>query len=194
MNSHIHISRKGFTLIEFMVTITIFFIIATASYIPYSHYQRKWLLNQWVKEITQSLYEARNMSINGLNSGSGNVSVWLYFDTSDAGKNQITYFSYPHSFTGSQITNVETSDILIERVKTLPGGIWIDSVSEKASFLVFFQAITWKWSYYFWDTPLGAKQEFTWDILDIDVSFKGATSESLQKQIEYYTEGNIADY
>ena len=182
---------SAFTLIEFMVAISIFFIISATSYIPYSHYQKKWLLNQGVKEITQSIYESRNLSINGMDTGSGNISLWLYFDTSEWKNTSITFFSYPHSFTGSQIIHSETSEIKIEKIKKLPKWIQIDSIWWKDKFLIFSEAITGKWSYFYWNPT---KESFTGNTIDIDISYKWATSSSLQKQIHYYTRGNIADY
>jgi len=55
---------RAFTLIEFMVAISIFFILATASYAPYSYYSKKAKIRLTGKEISQILNEARNMSIN----------------------------------------------------------------------------------------------------------------------------------
>jgi len=184
-------NRYGFTLIEFMVAISIFFIISAGSYIPYSHYQKKWLLNQGVKEIVQSLYESRNLSINGLDSWSGNVSIWLYFDTTDGKNTSLTYFTYPHSFTWAQVTHQISEEIHIEKVKSLPQWVQIDSVAWKKKFLVFFSSISWQGSYYYWDP---VKNTFTDEEIDIELSYKWAESSSLQRQIKYYTKWNIADY
>jgi len=69
---------KGFTLIELIVVISIIAIISLASYFPYAHHQKKVLLKQASREIAQSFSEARNFSLNGLNTGSGNLNVGLY--------------------------------------------------------------------------------------------------------------------
>ena len=89
MNKNFPHSRSGFTLIELLVVITIMVIVLLATYIPYAHHQKKVLIKQWAKELVQSLTEARNLAINGLRSGSGNVNVGLYF-TSKA--TQIDYY------------------------------------------------------------------------------------------------------
>jgi prepilin-type N-terminal cleavage/methylation domain-containing protein len=97
-------SPRGFTLIELMITLSIFFILSLSTYISYSHFQKKTLLNQGVKEITKSIYDARNLAINGIDSGSGNLSIGLYFDsTSEETQKKLQYFSYPYTFSGSQI-------------------------------------------------------------------------------------------
>jgi len=62
-------------LIEFVIAITIFFILAVASYAPYSYYGNKARLKQTTRETNQLLYEARNMAINGSITSSGNLSV-----------------------------------------------------------------------------------------------------------------------
>lgn len=108
----------------------------------------------------------------------------LYFDASDDTNTQLTYFSYPFSFTGSQILNTQTEDIRIEKIKNLPKGVQIDSVAGKEKFLVFFESITGKGSYFSWDP---SKQQFLEDVVQIDISYKGATSTSLQRSINYYT-------
>jgi prepilin-type N-terminal cleavage/methylation domain-containing protein len=184
----------GFTLIEFMVAISIFFVISVASYVPYSHFQKKSLLNQWVKEVVQSLYEARNLSINGLDSGSGNLSVGIYFDTSDDANTSLTFLSYPHSFSGSQILTQETADIQIYKQKQLPQWVQVDHISDHEKFLVFFQSISGVGEYFSLSGWSGVKEVFSWDRLDIQLSYKWAETKTLQRNIEYYTDGNIADF
>ena len=182
---------RGFTLIEFIIAMTIFFIVSGAAYIPYSHYQQKGLLNQGVKEIAQSLYETRNLSINGLESGTGNVSVGLYFNTDESYNQQLLYFTYPHTFTGSQIYPEENDDIHIYKVKELPVGVQLESVNEKKNMLVVFQSISGTATYYSWDEW---RQEFLPDEVNIHISYKWSTSPVLQRTITYYTQWNIADY
>ena len=45
-------------LIEMIVSVAIIFIMALMTYAPYRHFSNKATLNQSVKEVTQSLYEA----------------------------------------------------------------------------------------------------------------------------------------
>lgn len=61
-------SHTAFTLIELMVVITIMSILMFASYIPYEHHQKKVTLRLAAKEISQSLSEARNLAIYGLDT------------------------------------------------------------------------------------------------------------------------------
>ncbi len=185
---------SGFTLVEFMVAITIFFVISVASYVPYSHFQKKSLLNQWVKEVVQSLYEARNLSINGLDSWSGNLSVGIYFDASSEDNTSLTFFSYPHSFSGSQILTQETEDIQIYKQKALPVWVQVDHISDHERFLVFFQSISGIGEYFSLSNSTTVKEVFPGDTLAIQLSYKWAKTKTLQRNIEYYTDGNIADF
>jgi prepilin-type N-terminal cleavage/methylation domain-containing protein len=57
-------NNKAFTLLELIVVITIFGIMLLATYIPYSYYQTKAKVKMAVKDISQNIYESRNMAIN----------------------------------------------------------------------------------------------------------------------------------
>ncbi len=184
---------KAFTLIELFVSITILFIIVWTVYIPYSHYQNKLLLKQWTKEISQNIIEARNMSINWVNSLSWNLSIWLYLNSEDLNNEYIKYYSYPHFFTWSQIKVNETSDIKLIKSKSLPYGVTINKINWKSKYLFYFDSITWEGKYIYWDS-LWNKNIFTWSLINIEVSFKNSSSQSLQKIINYYTKSNIIDY
>jgi prepilin-type N-terminal cleavage/methylation domain-containing protein len=58
------LQKKAFTLIELLIAITIFFILTLITYVPYNFYMNKVKVRNTIKEISQSLYEARNMAIN----------------------------------------------------------------------------------------------------------------------------------
>jgi Tfp pilus assembly protein PilE len=46
-----------------MVVVTIIGIISLATYMPYAHHQKKTLVKQAVKELSQTLSESRNLAI-----------------------------------------------------------------------------------------------------------------------------------
>ncbi len=187
------IKLKGFTLIELLISITIMFILLWLVYIPYSHYQNKLLLKQWVRELSQSVLEIKNLAINWVNSSSWNLSVWLYINTEDTNWEYIKYFSYPFSFTWSQIDKIETTDIKLIKTKTLPYGVKIEDINWEKEFLFFFTAISGEWKYIYWDNSWN-KQSFTGSLININLSFKNSSSQSLQKSINYYTKSSIIDY
>lgn len=181
----------AFTLIEFLIVVTIFFLLIAISYIPYNFYMNKARVKTSIREISQSLYEARNMAINGVSSGS-NLSIWLYLDAQN-NSNNLQFFSYPYSFSGTDISNEISSDIkLIKTYKLLPN-INILDIDWKDNWLFFFESITGSGSYYYWEN--NTKNEITNNEIKINISYNGAVIwTSLFWELTYFTNTNIVDY
>lgn len=195
-----YFNKSWFTLIEFAVAMTLFFILSVVIYTPYNYYWNKIKLKQSVKTSTQLLYDSRNMAINWIIWLDKNLSIWLYFDTSN--KNEIKLKSYPHDIEESNI-NLEWSDSNDFKTFKLQRNIQIDNISfidtisslkiDNEKFLFYFNAISWDVVYYYLDT-FWNKQKFAWDKIDIDFSYKWSMSPNLNKTINYYTNTNIVDY
>ena len=184
--------KKAFTLIELLISMTIFFILVMVSYIPYNFYMNKVKVRNTIKEISQSLYEARNMAINWM-SNDYNRSVWLYVDVTN-NPLQIQFISYPYTFTWSQITNIISSDIEIIKTYDLIKWMEIRSVNWKNNLLFYFNAITWEWSYFYWDSSWNRLDIIDTEI-EVDFSYKEALEWSpLYWKIKYFTKTNIVDY
>ena len=118
--------RRAFTLIELMIAITIVAVLTMASYAPYNYYQNKAKLKVTSREISQVIYESRNMAINGAVWSSSNVSIWVYFDTSTLWNNTIQVFSYPYNILDNNINHLETVDTKLLKTLTLKKWIQID--------------------------------------------------------------------
>lgn len=182
-----------FTLIELMFALTIFFIFVWAAYMNFSYYQNKMNLKLSTKDVSQALYNARNMAINWLDSSSWNVSVWVYFDNSLTEKNKVTFFAYPYDLDFSSIDLISTSTKKIIKEVELNKGIEINNVWWKWKFLFLYEAISGSWNYYYWDdTPW--KKTFSWSDVNIKISFKWTDSPSLSKSLKYIIWTNIVDY
>lgn len=179
----------AFTLIELIVACSIFFIMVSATYIPYNYYTTKEKVRITMKEISQALYEARNLAINWTESGS-NISVWLYFDKSNW--NELSFFSYPYTYTWAQITNILDDNIQLIKKYNLQPNVNITWINSQNNGLFFFDAITWYWKYYYFD---GSRQDFSWDKINISFSYNNADPWSpLSWEVIYFTETNIVDY
>ncbi len=185
-------SKKWFTLIELIVSITIIGILSMMTYAPYSYYQNKASLKVTTREVSQLLYEAKSMAINWAIWADWNVSIWVYFDTSESANTQIKVFSYPHNMEKMNILNTEWWDIRLIKTLTLKKWILMDKIEDKQNILFFFDSITWNISYYNWLS--WTRNNFNDDIVSINFSFKWSSSPNLNKTINYYTNTNIIDY
>lgn len=184
---------KAFTLIELMVTITIMVLVWWATYMNFAYSQNKMNLKLTAKDISQALYNARNMAINWLDSSSWNVSVWVYFDNSVDNKSKISFFSYPYDL------DINSTDLLSTDSKKLIKKIdfykyiELNWVENKDKFLFLFQAISWSGYYYYRDsTPW--KKSFEGNSIDIKISLNQSESSNLTKDIKYIIWTNIIDY
>ncbi len=184
---------KAFTLMELMVTITIMMLLSWAIYLNFAYSQTRMNLKLTAKDVSQSLYNARNMAINWLDSSSWNVSVWVYFDNSNDKNNKISFFTYPYDLDINSEDLLETSSKKLLKEIDFYKIIKLNDVGSKDKFLFFFQAITWSWSYYYRDdTPW--KKSFVGDSIDIKISINQSESSNSIKEIKYITSTNIIDY
>lgn len=164
-----------------------------ATFMNFAYSQNKMNLKLTAKDISQALYNARNMAINWLDSSSWNVSVWVYFDNSDENKSKISFFSYPFDLDVSSTDFINTDKKkLIKEIKFYKS-IELNNVAQKDRFVFLFNAISWSWQYYYRDSnPI--KKSYTWEDIDIKISFKWATTPNLTKDIKYIIGTNIIDY
>ncbi len=166
----------AFTLIELMIVITIISIISLATYFPYAHHQKKTLIKQAAREVTQSLLDARNLAIHGLDTGSGNLNVWLYFAS------WATQLDYVVSTWSLDIVSLPWA----YKIKKLPRGIVVSSIDGGTGDRLFsFDSITGSGS---------ISWSLTSDTVSILLSYRWTSSPVLQKEITYYTKSYISDY
>ncbi len=184
-------SKKAYTLIELMVVITIIAIMTIVTYVPYSFYSNKEKVRITAKEVSQSLWEAKNMAINGLSNSTSNVQIGLYFDKNSW--NKLRYLSYPYDFSGTYITSEDISqNIRLIKDKALPDSVNISSINDKENMLFIFHSISWSLDtkYYDWTN---FQTYASWD-LDIHFWFKWVISWPLSKIVKYNTKTFITDY
>ena len=188
-------TKKAFTLIELMIAITIMVILTMAAYAPYSYYQNKAKLKVTTREVSQLLYESRNMAINWAVWNDWNISIWVYFDANE--KDKVKIFSYPYDIDSLDISYIQSTDIKLLKTLILRKWIQIDNVDSKQNLLFVFDAITWDISYYTWvwanRTTIDLNNSDN-DIINIWFSYKWSSSPNLNKTINYFTNTNIIDY
>lgn len=185
------LNKKWFTLVELIFAITIFMIATWAVYMNFSYYQNKMNVKLSSKDISQALYNARNLAINWLDSSSWNLSVWVYFDKSVS--DRLSFFTYPYDLDINAADLLNTSEKKLFKEIRFYQWVQLNNVEGKDKFMFLFQAITWSWAYYYWDsTPW--KKLLSWDEINISIWFKWTTAPSLSKNIKYITKTNIVDY
>lgn len=185
-------NKKWFTLIELTVVISIIMIVTVSLFEPYNYYQKKIRIKLASKDVSQSLYDARNMAMNWfsswINTSSGeNSSVWLYLWSWS-----ITFLSYPYTMSWTSITITPDSNIKI--IKEIPLEQWltIKGVWDKSNWLFFFNAVTWSWEFYSFDWT--TRTNISDPKIKIDISYIWTNpSSDLNKSIFYYTKTNIVD-
>lgn len=159
-----------------MVVITIIGIISLATYMPYAHHQKKTLVKQAAKELSQTLSESRNLAIHGLDTGSWNVYVWI---------DLIPWAWKIDYYTATGGLNLFASENLF-KTKQLPTWVQIFSINwdETTPVYMDFSPITGSWEI-LWTS---------WDTVSVIVSYKWTSSDILQKELIYYRKSFISDY
>jgi hypothetical protein len=161
------------------------------TYVPYSFYSNKEKVRITAKEVSQSLWEARNMAINGLSNLNSNVQIGLYFDKNFW--NKVRYLSYPYDFSGTYITNEDISkNIRLIKDKTLPDSVNITSINDKENMLLIFHSISWSLDTKYYDGTSFKTYSSWW--INVNFWFKWVVSWPLSKIVKYNTKTFITDY
>ena len=151
-------------------------IVMFASYLPYAHHQKKTLLKQASREISQSLSDARNLAIHGLDTGSWNLTIGLYVAS---GATELRYYAYPYE----QAFNISSlEDEYLLKTKKLPKGIQVETIG------------TISWEHLFVFQAISGSGSSSETVLPIVVSYQGSPDAVLQKEILYYPRSYISDY
>lgn len=173
-------SLSAFTLLELIIVITIIGIVSVSSYFPYAFYQKKVLVKQAAKEISQSLLEVRNMALNGYNSWSGNTHTALFISS---WATELEYYAYPYQ---QSIDPNNLNENYRIKKKVLPKGIYVESIAWESRDTVFsFTAISGSGSIV-WPTNIG-------ESVSIIVNGIWSRTDVLQKELLYYTRSYISD-
>lgn len=190
-NTSLRNTKSAYTLIELMVVIAIIAIMTIMTYVPYSFYSNKEKVRITAKEVSQSLWEARNMAINGLSNLNSNVQIGLYFDKNFW--NKVRYLSYPYDFSGTYITNEDISkNIRLIKDKTLPDSVNITSINDKENMLLIFHSISWSLDTKYYDGTSFKTYSSWW--INVNFWFKWVVSWPLSKIVKYNTKTFITDY
>ncbi len=184
--------KSAFTLIEFLIAITIVAIISVMAFVPYWFYLNKSKVKHTQKEVTQVIYEAKNMALNGRIWENKNISVWVYFDSNNPDEIKVIPFNYDIT-----LNQISSNNVLIENALSETGvlnlqlqpGMWFEKIDWEDKWLIYFQAISGSG----WVLAWGGFWTTSWKT-EIEFSYKKATGWSLRNSITYFPETQIVDY
>lgn len=184
--------KSAFTLIEFLIAITIVAIISVMAFGPYWFYVNKSKVKHTQKEVTQVIYEAKNMALNGRVWENKNISVGVYFDSNNADEIQVLPFSY-----STTLDDISNNNLLIDNALSQTGvlnlqlqpGMWFEKINGENKWFIYFQAISGSGWVLVWDNFWTISRE-----IEIEFAYKNATGWSLRDSITYFPETQIVDY
>lgn len=203
--------KKAFTLVELMIVIIIIWLMALLSYAPYNLYQKKAQLRVASREVSQALYESKNMAVSGVEwiknwtpTEKENKVVILHLNSATWQDHKIDYyldefnkyqennweFKSPLNLDLSWLKKEKTKDlqkwILIKDLK-----IWSSTYKEIA---IIYAAASWNIKILWKDSSSTNFSEITWDKLEVIISYGDTDSDFLKKTLTYYLKTNIVDY
>lgn len=178
-------NNKWFTLIELIISMTIFFMLSLLTYVNYAFYQNIAKVRLSLKEVSQSINDVRNMAINWFDKNWVNQSVWIYFDKNDS--NVLKYYTFNYN---SWIILNENN---LFKEKKLQENINISNISGKNNILIYFSSIYWKVQLFSFDESWN-KTELSDEEIDFSVSYKNALNYPLKRDLKYLKNTNVVDY
>lgn len=177
-------TKKWFTLIEMLIAMSIFFIIVIMTYVNYAYFQNIARVKISLKEISQSINEARNMAISWYERNWINQSIWVYFDINN--KNVIKLYSFNYN---SWIT-LDSTNLIKDR--KIQNNIWINYIWWKDNMMIYFSSIYAKPEMYYFEWDI--KNTFSGSELEFNVSYGDANSFPLKRELKYFKNTNVVDY
>lgn len=169
----------AFTIMEMIVIMTIIGIVSVGILTPYMHSQKKAALTRASKDISQSLQHARNMSIHGFDTGSGNLSIGVLLPS------QWEYIEI-YTSTGTLILSELDQAQLLE-TKAFPNNVKILSIdgNEDEDYLLSYESISGSWS---------IEPAALWNRFEVKIWYADTDSDVLQKEIILHRLSHVIDY
>ncbi len=180
-------TKKWFTLIELMISITIFMILTLFTYANYAFYQNIASVKLSLKEVSQSLATARNMATSWYQQNNINQKVWVLFEKNS---NILKFYSFNYN------SWVIINDVNLIKTEYLQRNILINNISiwwtDKQNIFIIYSSIYWTWWIY--DTSSANPIPINEKEIKFDISFKNANSFPLKRELTHNILTNISDY
>lgn len=177
-------NTTAFTLIELLISMTIFFIIVVMTYANYAYYQNIARVKIGLKEISQSINEARNLALAWYQRDGVNQSIGVFFDTKNP--NQIKFYNYHYN------SWIILDDAYVFKTKNLQQYIWIDDIAGKENLMIYFSSIYAEPELYYFQSDI--KNVYSTGQVDFTISFKNSQNFPLKRELKYIKKTNVVDY
>jgi hypothetical protein len=144
------------------------------------------------KELSQIIYEAKNMAVNWSTTSSWNTSIWISIDSTDFHNTSYELWSYKHDVLEWDIVSFNGN--LIQKYFLQP---WVqfNSFDWETKGIIFFRSITWTWVVFKWDSSYNKVAFTQWENeIEIEYSYKWAEEDALNNTLSYFQDTQIVDY
>ena len=188
----IYWNRSWFSLIELIIVMTIFIIISLISFAPYAFYMNKAKIQHTDKELSQIIYEAKNMAVNWSTTSSWNTSIWISINSTTWNNSSYELWSYKHDVLESDILSFNWN--LIQRYILQP---WVefDNFDWEDKWIIFFRSISWTGIVFKWNWSYNKVAFTQWENeIEIGYSYKWAEEDALSNTLSYFQDTQIVDY
>lgn len=154
------------------------------TYANYAYYQNIARVKMGLKEISQSINEARNLALAWYQRNGINQSIGVFFDTKNP--NQIKFFNYHYN------SGVILDDAYLFKTKNLQQYVGINGISGQENLMIYFSSIYAQPELYYFTSNIKNTYS-TWEV-NFTISFKDSPNFPLKRELKYIKKTNVVDY
>lgn len=183
------LNKKWFTLIEFLIAITIFFILVMMSFANYIYYQNISKVKISLKEISQSINNSRNLALSWLNINKKNQNVGIYFEK---WSNKALIYNFDFDLTN--IPNLK--DIVPYKETVLQNWVKINNINsweDLDNIFIYYSSIFAKVEFYTLKND-NSISKVNFNDIKIKLSYKYSSNFPLLRELTYKKLTNVVDY
>jgi len=183
------LNKKWFTLIEFLIAITIFFILVMMSFANYIYYQNISKVKISLKEVSQSINNSRNLALSWLNINKKNQNIAIYFEKW-SNKSSIYNFDF-------NLDSIPDFKTLVPYKETeLQNWVKISNINSSwdlDNIIIYYSSIFAKVEFYTIKNGNSIEKINSNDI-KLKLSYKNSSTFPLVRELTYKKLTNVVDY
>lgn len=186
------LNKNWFTLIEFLIAMTIFFILVVMSFANYLYYQNISKVKISLKEVSQSINNTRNLALSWLDIWWKNQSVAILLKK-DESKTIIYNFDFDKNYSDIDLNSLTPNkEVQLQKwvnIKNIKS--W--SYNDLSEILIYYSSIKAKPEF------LKLRNDWVWEVLNtkdltLKLSYKNSWNYPLLRELNYKKLTNVVDY